>query len=427
VIYSAPGLGDEENRRAFAEALEAHTSPDYTAKQATPESWSDLVASLASAGPLTIIIEGHRYLTASNKRFWRSFGEGWQAIRASGQRIHLVFVDDEAGLGRTLNEPGSPLQDPVTHLRPGPHPAAVEVVSVRGGSLYEFKKAFPRWKGTELILGYSLFGGLPHNWTWLNENATPIHEARRLLVHPQALLLNRPWELLEQKTQTVPRYARILSAVANGAHTRRELRQALGADGAESFGPYLTRLQELGLLEAQRPMDSGRTGRRTRYRLTDTYEGFWWKALHPVRGRLLCHGQPSVWDEEIAPLIEGHLRAVLPDLLLQFLKEGAAPLLGANARIAGPLWGPGYDFPVAAVLENGAICYGTIHLGPDLASSSVLADLNIGETRFGFGREARLRLIFSTVGFDEELTREAARNPLVQLIGIDELVGFGSD
>jgi hypothetical protein len=45
------------------------------------------------------------------------------------------------------------------------------------------------------------------------------------------------------------------------------------------------------------------------------------------------------------------------------------------------------------------------------------------ETRYGFGREVRLRVLASLVGHHPDLERTAARDERVRLVGPTDLVG----
>jgi hypothetical protein len=47
----------------------------------------------------------------------------------------------------------------------------------------------------------------------------------------------------------------------------------------------------------------------------------------------------------------------------------------------------------------------------------------IRHTRYGFAKERRIRLIFSTDGFSPALVRRAARSDALHLLGLEELLG----
>lgn len=102
---------------------------------------------------------------------------------------------------------------------------------------------------------------------------------------------------------------------------------------------------------------------------------------------------------------------------------------GANARECGSLWGPGYELPVAGVLGNGTPFYGqVVPLGAEAGSSALAAmDAQIRETRYGFGRERRLRILFCGGSVSPSLLREVARRDDAALVELDSLAGGGDD
>ncbi len=107
------------------------------------------------------------------------------------------------------------------------------------------------------------------------------------------------------------------------------------------------------------------------------------------------------------------------------MARDAIETLGANAREDGSLWGAGYDLPVAGILTSGAAYYGTCHWETSGRTDTPLdaIDRQVRETRYGFGRERRLRLLFTGHHAPRRLQREVARRHDAELIDADALVG----
>lgn len=457
VVFAPPALTDVANRDALAAALASgegagrlssslrvpsagqragqRTDQRTGQRAVAPSDWRTLLEALPSMAPVVLIVDEPQGITAAHRRFWRDLGEAWRLVRRAGQRVQVVLCSCERGLGRELNRPASPLRRPAGRLAPEPEPDPVTVVTVEPGTHYDLAVAVPGWKGRDLLMGWALFGGLPETWRAAPGRLDPEGALRQAVTdsggaHGRWAAGNRwisgPWELLQQGVGKPNRYASVLSAVAKGARSWRELSEpAFQESGNRSgAGPYLARLRELGLVAADRPLGARPGGRRSRYRLTDPHEALWWSVVHPARSELLVPKRAAtVWEERVAPALDDVLARALPAICRNFLRFGAGLLLGATAREAGPLWGRGFDFPVAATLHNGAVCYGHVHHGPKPASMAELAELErrVRATRYGFARQARVRVVFSLTGFAPELRREAARNALIRLVGTEEL------
>ena len=446
VVFAPPGLTDAANRDALAAQLAlAGGSTDQAG------GWTALLEALPSMAPVVLVVDEPQRITAGHRGFSRELGAAWRLVRRSGQRVHLVLCSCERGLGRELNRPASPLRRPAARLVAEPDPDPVTVVSTEPGTHYDLATAFPRWQGRDLLMGWALFGGLPETWRAVPGRLDPAGAVRRALGVPDGgagrtaqdrqvpgdrwtagdRWTRGPWDLLRQGVGKPNRYASVLRAMAEGACSWREVSEPTFQESGNrsGVGPYLARLRELGLITADRPLGAGARGRRTRYRLTDPHEAFWWSVVHPVRSELLIRGQATtVWEDHVAPSLDAVLARALPTICLNFLRFGSGLVLGATARDAAPLWGPGFDFPAAAVLHNGAVCYGHVHHGPEPASMASLAELerHVRKTRYGFARQARVRIVFSLVGFAQDLRREAARNALVRLVGAEELATSGA-
>jgi hypothetical protein len=102
-----------------------------------------------------------------------------------------------------------------------------------------------------------------------------------------------------------------------------------------------------------------------------------------------------------------------------------AERLPTSARETGALWGSGYDLDVAAVLKNGAVCYGACTWEHSPVGEEALGPIEraLRESRYGFGRESRLEVVFHAGGVREDLVRRAAREDQIRLIGVEDLLG----
>ena len=427
VVFVPPALTDRDNRTALAVRL-APLAP----WRVPPGDWRGLFAALVEMAPLTLVIEEPGALAAANRGFWQEFGQAWNEVRDSGAKVHLFLSSQGRGPGERLNAPDSPFWQPAARVQAGTSPPPARVIRVGVGTHYDLAAAVPHWRGLDLLLGWSILGGLPTTWALASGRGSPAAALRRGLLRRGQPLADRPMALLQRAVGKVNRYAAILRAVATGAEDWQQLSRHLAPapGGTSSAGPYLAKLRDLGVIAADRPVDVAPRGRRTRYRLSDPHDAFWWSAIHPVRPELFMATPATqsrrIWRRRVLPTLPGAVRSALPMICCNYLRYGCEPVLGARARTVGPLWGSGFDFPVAGTLASGAICYGHIHPGPAPAPASMISDLDrqIRATRYGYGRQARLRLIFSLTGFERKLQRAAVRDAQVWLIGGEELAAL---
>lgn len=423
LVFTAPGLTDLENLDLFRQAI---TDGLGVAAPST-SSWTRVLESVFESGPVVLVLHRPHLLVQANRQFWAELGKAWVGVRRAGTRSALVLAEEEHGLATSLGGRESPLALPAEGLGTGTGAEAIERVTVSVRSPQDMAAAGSPWTGPDLLLAWSLLGTNPERWRTRSPRRDPLFVVRDLVLG-RAGPYEAPDTLLRRLVQAPHRYGSMLRALARGARSRRELSAAVdrASTSRSASGPYLRRLTELGLVSTHRPLDAAPRSRKSRFRLTDPHEALWWAWVHPLGARIRTHPDPdTLWAGAVSRHLLNHRIATLPAAVEAFLARSSPDRFGAPPREVGPLWGEGYDFPVAATLRNGAVCYAHIHGGRSPAGLEELARLEaqMREVRYGFGRQARLRLVVSLTGFDESLRREAARNPLVQLIGAADLAG----
>ena len=147
--------------------------------------------------------------------------------------------------------------------------------------------------------------------------------------------------------------------------------------------------------------------------------------MPPHRAELEAGDAAGVWSRHVRPDLDRHMALHFGPLCREWLLRHGDERLPGRAREAGGLWGAGYDLEVGATLRTGAACYGRCLWTDVPADAAVVDELGaaIRATRYGFGREIRMRMVFSGGGFDAALQRRSARDPAVRLVGLDDLAG----
>jgi len=372
--------------------------PDWSAVWAL---WVEAVENTPSR--MWVIDDAHLLPAAG----WDGLLEAWARIRGQALPVHLVLFG-EPGVADRMSDVPHDL------LRLDPLPSATWL-----------SRDVP-WSSDDQIAAAAVFG----RSTAFHEAVDPGHSVatnvRELLLRPGAPLLTRTLDSVGTHLQRPERYLRAISALAAGRREWGEVREAVGdLSSSGQLGPYMKTLEDLGLVVGERSLDAHPRTRRRRWRLTDPHTAFWFDAILPLWDRLGVQDGADLWLD-VAPGVDAHVHRVLPILVREWLGTArAAALLGSPSREAGGLWGEGYDIDVASTLRSGAIVYvWTRWLGDSFTPAEVEACLGqIRHTRYGFGRERRLKLFVQRRPPDHALARVDARDPEVVVIGADSLVG----
>jgi hypothetical protein len=409
LLHRIPPLPEPEQRGMLARHVReglASLGRPIEADADPTSSWHALLDALVDAadteGPALVLVldDAHR-LTESRARVLGPLETVLERGRTEGRRLHVVLV------GRPGEIPGT--DEPTVSLAPLPFRSASTLL--------------PGADAREKIRAYAVFGGLPRHLGALDPGATLVTNLRRTVLAPDGPLRDAGLDLLERDIQTPSRYVAILSTLAGGEADWGRVHEGV-ADLTRSgqVAPYLNRLEELGLIEIRRSLDAGPRSRNRRYRVADPFLAFWFRFVLSERARVESEGNDTL-AHLVRRDLDAHVASVFPMLCRQYMALDAMETLGANAREHGSLWGPGYDIDVAGLLHSGPAFYGRALWSAEPADVDVLdtLDRQIGETRYGFGRESRLRIIFSGGGFTPALERAAARRHDAILLGTDAL------
>lgn len=381
-------------------------------------SWTDGFQSLLHAleqdhMPRVLILDEVHHLHRGSPEFGLALARLWSGARARALPLRLVLASwDSTALDQLVGERG-PLESA------DPHTVAVDDLST-----VEIRRHLAGWSPRDRFLLQACLGCSPSTIGLVDPDVRLSTNLQRLVFDPEGRLHGQPIQRLERRIQKPRRYVGILGAMADGARDWGSIHDANPAFGSgNQLAPYLSTLQDLGWVEAERSLDAPPRARKRRYHITDPFVAFWYGVVEPALGTLLeGRSSAAVWRRVLSGRrFARHASAVLPRALHRVLAESGDMLVGARARQIGGLWGDGYDLAVAGTLRTGAALYGTAVWGRiATVADAELLRRHMRATRYGFGREARLRVVFAAAGATEALQRSVARDELLRVIPLEK-------
>ena len=365
----------------------------------------------SSARPVALVIDDAHRLTESRARWTGPLAQVLRDATAEEIPLHIVLV------GRASELPA--LEGVPTHdLRVGPLPLRVAAPLLPGNEPHHVVRA------------YGVFGGIPRVLRQLDTSITVGTNVRRLVLDLDGSLAAAPLTWLERELQKPSRYMAIMRALAFGESDWGTIHEGVpDLTRSGQIAPYLKRLEQLGMIEVRTALDAKPGSRASRYQLSDPFLAFWFRFALPWRTQGRGHERPTPlrehYAEHIRPGIVSHMERMMPTLVRRHMERESIETVGASVRECGSLWGPEHDIPVAGTLSNGAIFYGRSAWDRPAREASPLdrLDEDVRRTRYGFGRERRLRLIFSGRPAPTWLRRETARRTDARLVEAAELLG----
>jgi AAA+ ATPase superfamily predicted ATPase len=407
--YVAAPVTDPDHRALLAERLDLASGADW------PALLDQLADRLEQTRDRTVLVlDGVEHLLAARSRLPALLASFWTRIRGRALPLHLVLVGSDPAVLGALTAEGSPLADMVT-------------LDLELGALpyREVTAPLAAWPARDRIIAWASLGGMPGVVRWLDPGLGLAANLRRIALDPDAPLLRAGTDMLRRLVQSPARYASILMAVAQGRREWGDIARAVPDFGSSGqIAPYLARLEELRLVETRRSLDAREGSRSRRYHPTDPFLAFWFRFVLPNLTELERGQAADVWTRRIRPFLDDHVRLHFGELAREYVARYAERLPG-TAREIGSVWGPGYELDVAATLRGGAVCYGACSWEHSAVGEEALGPIQraLRESRYGFGRESRLEVVFHAGGVGEDLVRHAARQDQIRLIGLDDLLG----
>lgn len=422
ILHRCPPLPDPAQRAGLATRLgaarrEAGLEGDGPASTAE---WSDLFAAAlecatAARRPFVLILDDAHRLTEARSRFVEPLHSIQERATTEGIRLHVVLVGREGSLpasSPSASAPAAPSSVATVHVPPLPLRAAAPHL--------------PGSRPHERVRAYGVFGGIPHVLARLDTSVTVGTNVRRLLLDDAGSLCDAPLAWLEREVQTPSRYVALLDTLAHGEADWARLHAGVpDLTRSGQVAPYLKRLTEFGFIGMRRSLDAKPRSRATRYAIADPFIAFWFRFVFPWHHSEKTEAIGPHYARAIRPGINEHMEQMLPYICRQHMALDAIETLGAVAREGGSLWGSGSEIPVAGTLTSGAVYYGNCRWAKPEPDDTPLDQLDgaVRETRYGFGRERRLRLLFTGRPAPTWLKRDVVRRHDAKLIDAEALLG----
>lgn len=318
--------------RSFSQAVFNFASPDAPAPdEFTYASWEQAwgqLAALAQTQRLALLVDEFTYLLEASPGIAGQLQNFWDGTLS---RANLLLVLTGSHLGMMKREFLSyqaPLYGRATaqiHLQPLPFGITPAY--------------FPGYSPAERVTLYALFGGIPAYWERLDPRQSVSENIRRQLLSPNNLMQSEPRLLLQDFLSDPHNYVAILTAIARGARTPKEIEAQTGLPNSH-VPKYLSVLAEAGFVERKIPLTAGPHTRLGRHHIVDPYLRFYYRFLAGRQEQIALGVQEQALAEINRHLVDFIGSHTWEELCREWtLRAGAqgAAAHGAGAQSAGAL------------------------------------------------------------------------------------------
>lgn len=202
----------------------------------------------------------------------------------------------------------------------------------------------------EAFLRYSIIGGIPQYWQYIEKKETSLETADQLFFSKHGRLQNEADRLLKDENVDGIMAKSILEAIGRGAVKPSEIGGRLGIPQT-NLGRPLQVLMASSLVTRTIPFgESMRTTKRVLYEIADPALRFWYNVYSPHRSRWYLYGQvkrEEMLKNQASIVLEQSYRAHFPDAcrywegnLAEFDAVRHADERGKSIIISEIKWGP---------------------------------------------------------------------------------------
>lgn len=428
LFFEATSGTEADHLEDVSRALAETTGRELFAAQPLT-SWHAFFAAVEEElanGPLVVALDEFQFVARETRDIGSRINRFWRANKDDPNLFLIVSGSDVSFFEKQVVGYAATTYGRRTgSLRLLPFPAT------------ELRHFLTGWAPEDVVRAYAVFGGVPYYLDALDPDAPLADNVERVVLRPDALLRDEPRFLLGQHSELRDErvYFSILRALAAGRTRRGEIADRVGRSG-DATGQLLDRLIEMGLVRRVHPVTvaNPERSRTVRFAIDDPFLRFWFTFVHPFEGRLHSRaGARDHLERHVLPRLDEFVSRPAFEQVCQAWLRRNVP----DAAAAGWWWGsvhePTPDGPRSVAREVDGVVVDAD--GAPLA----LASCKWTAAPLPYGELAALReltpavagaaadtgpalFLFSRSGFDRKLEDEAAADPHVRLVGVDEIV-----
>jgi hypothetical protein len=264
----------------------------------TPKNWTELLELFSlQKGHTILCLDEFPYLVASDPSLPSVLQNWLDHKRPKAFTLVLAGSSSRAMSSCFLNR-AAPLYQrarKLLHVEPMTYHAFCEACGLKSGDQESFTR-------------FSLVGGIPKYWEFLEAQASALDLANELFFGRSAFLEDEPARILRDENIAGMTALSVLEAVGRGAEKPSEIAARLGT-AQTNLGRTFQQLLDASVLAREIPFgESLRSTRKTRYRIQDPALRFWFRVYSPHRTRWIRYSQA-----EKEKLIRDHASTVFED------------------------------------------------------------------------------------------------------------------
>ena len=294
--------------------------------------------------PFLLVLDEFPYLSNAAPAL-TSILQSWWDHQAPRTRIRLVLSGSHISAMRQLEALDQPLYGRRTRR-----------MALHSFTPVEVREFVPTYDPMDTLCTFGLIGGLPGHLGLLDPTLSLADNAAMLLLDSGGRLADEAQHMLDAFLGEALVHYSILEAVATGDRTWKGITNRIGRSGGAALRP-LEWLIDMELLERVVPISEAdpRKSKRSLYRITDPYIGFWHRFVAPLAasGAIGLVDPGRLWSRSVAPHLSDYMGPVFESACRQAVRSGRVVLPFDIMRV-GEWWNAGSTEEIDVVALGGS-------------------------------------------------------------------------
>lgn len=377
--------------------------------------------------PLIVVLDEFQYLLGGEDDIVSQLVAVWDR-EARGVPLTLVLCGSEVGTLEHLQEGGRPL-----YGRPN------RTLRLRPFDYWDAAQMSPGRDLRQAALFYGVFGGTPRYLAALREDDDLETATLREFLSTRGEVHLQVQHIIEQERgiRQPAEYRAVLAAIADGATVLNEITQTAGlGERVHVARRAVDVLEGLELIARGRNFASPPKA-PYRYRISDHAVRFWYRFVHPNRGRLELGDEAEVWRSRVERFLDDYMgrvfEAICAEGFFRRHRSWGLPAAREWARWEGQDRNRrSIEIDVVARLDDGGLLVGEIKWSRRAMDRdqhlALLRDLqDLAASGQGWAKEALehrplLRFAyFSAAGFTDEFQSKEGDEDQIRLVALEDL------
>jgi uncharacterized protein len=278
------------------------------------ESLFEYVTERAAGEPFLLVLDEFPYLSASAPALTSIIQSLWDH-RWQESKLKLVLSGSHVTAMRQMEDADQPLY--------GRRTEKIDVAPFDYGHSAAF---VPGYSPRDRLRAYGIFGGLPGHLALLDPAADLAGNVARHLLRPAGRLVDEAQHMLDAFVADAQVHYSVIEAIAGGEQTWAGITKRVGRDGG-SLSRAMLWLTGMRIVERAVPITESNPAKskRTLYRITDPYVGFWHRFVGPMvsAGSIGLASPAELWAGQVEPRLDDYLGAIFEAACRQFVRRGA--------------------------------------------------------------------------------------------------------